>query len=178
MKFVTSEQEIEDIAAGIENLIQSGRYQEDELVIICSEEHMSAVESMVQTNIDVIPVEDLSKQTKHFLFERQVEDDGMDLYEDVIRRGGYVLFKKNSSGHSDLLGEGVSDESKEAFQSHHSNNSHTKDIKERPDKSDMSSPEDVTPPGFGVDFNEPKSDADTHEDVLNPKGPNPDNHRR
>ena len=40
------------------------------------------------------------------------------------------------------------------------------------------SSEGIKAPGFGVNLNKPKSDADTHEDVFNPDDPDPDNVRK
>ncbi|MGO1355639.1 hypothetical protein [Alkalibacterium gilvum] len=60
---------------------------------------------------------------------------------------------------------------KEANQSNKSGEKHTKN------PNSLSS-EGIKAPGFGVNLNKPKSDADTHEDVFNPDDPDPDNVRK
>lgn len=175
MRFLKAQQQIGNMVADVERFIQEENYSKDELVLICTEEHRSNCEAMVEIDVETVSASELDKEDTKPLEKYQLDDKDMDLYNNMIARGGFVLLAKNSStpSHRDerdtTLNRDLTDETKE---------SRTKEIEKNPDKSDMSTAEDVTPPGFGVDFNEPQSDAETHEDVLNPEDPDPDNHRR
>lgn len=175
MKFLKAQQQIGNMVADVERFIQQGNYSKDELVLVCTEDHRSNAESMVEIDVETLNAEDLKKDSAGLLKKFQLEEKDMDVYDSMIARGGFILLAKDAATPSHrtdkdtTLNRDVSDETKKA---------RTKDIKDTSDGSDMSSSEDVTAPGFGVDFNEPKSDAQTHEDVFNPEDPDPDNHRK
>ncbi|MDZ7835362.1 MAG: hypothetical protein U5K84_08490 [Alkalibacterium sp.] len=174
MKFLYAQQQIGNMVAEIERLVQNQTYTKDQLILVCTEDHRADSESMVEITVQTVDPKKSDNIKDHPFADLEIEDDGMNVYEHMVSRGGYILLASDIPA-PDVTEERNADEKSELKED---KSDDTKDIKDRPDKSDMSSPEDVTPPGFGVDFNEPKSDADTHEDVLNPKGPNPDNHRR
>lgn len=175
MKFLKAQQQIGNMVADVERFIQDENYSKDELVLICTEEHRSNCEAMVEIDVETVSVDDLGKKDDHPLERFHLDEENMDTYENMISRGGFILLSKGAAtpSHRDDMNTTLNRD-----QSTESDESHTKKIKDTSDGSDMSSPEDVTPPGFGVDFNEPQSDAETHEDVFNPEDPDPDNHRK
>lgn len=142
MKFITAQQSLEDFATEAENLIQSGAYHANALLVVTLEEHASEIESMVPIEIETVKEEDFKNTNPldgHDLDEKEVS-----LYDDILRRGGYVLFEKDKENK-----EIVKEEDNEA-----------EDI-------------ELHAPGFGVDLEEPDSDESNHEDNFNPENPNP-----
>lgn len=175
MKYLHAEQQIGNMVAEVEKYIQEKSYSKDELVLICTEEHRSNVESMVEIDVETVDPKEVKETDDHLLDKYDLDDANMDVYDDMITRGGFILLAKEAStpSHRDdmntTFNEGQADTD---------DHSHKKEIKDTTEGSDKTSSENVTAPGFGVNFNEPQSDAETHEDVFNPEDPDPDNHRR
>lgn len=148
MKFVTAHQNVEDLVAELENFIQSGAYHANNLVVVTLQEHESELKSMVPTEVETVKESDFDENeplNNHGLDEKSVE-----LYDDVLRNGGYVVLQKdNDYSPSDR------DNSKE-----HSEHTQSDGV-------------DLHAPGFGVDIDDPDSSADNHEDNFNPDNPNP-----
>lgn len=173
MKFIYAQQQIGNMVAEIEKYIQNKTYSKDELVLICTEDHRSNCESMVEIDVETVDPNDLSDENSHPLDKYHLEDDNMDVYDDMISRGGFILLAKEAatpSHRNDMNTTFKEDQPK--------NDDHTTEIKDTSNEPTEDLSEEITAPGFGVDFNEPQSDAETHEDVFNPEDPNPDNNRR
>ncbi|SFB88517.1 hypothetical protein SAMN04488102_101263 [Alkalibacterium subtropicum] len=175
MKFLKAQQQIGNMVSDVERFIQEGTYSKDELVLICTEEHRSNCEAMVEIDVETVNTDNLDTENAHPLGKYHLEEKDLTVYDDMIARGGFILLAKDASAPSHRNNK---NSMLKRNQSEETDDSHTKEIKNTSDGSDMSSPEDVTPPGFGVDFNPAQSDAETHEDVFNPEDPDPDHHRR
>lgn len=146
MKFVVAHQNIEDLVAELEKLIQSGTYPESNLVVVTLEEHADNLKSMVPTDIETVKEKDVKENKPldyHGLDKKAVE-----LYDDMLKNGGYVVFEKN-----------INDTEKE-----YSTPSGSDEI-------------DLHAPGFGVDIDDPNSNDKNHEDNFNPNNPNPEAER-
>jgi len=177
MKFLYAQQQIGNMVAEIEKLVQNHTYTKDQLVLVCTEDRRADSESMVEITVQTVDPKKSDNSKDHPFAVLEIEDDGMNVYEHMVSRGGYILLARDIPA-PDVKEEQNADEKSALKEDTSDDTKDIKDIKDQSEESDMSSPKDVTPPGFGVDFKEPKSDADTHEDALNPKGPNPNNHRR
>lgn len=175
MKFIYAQQQIGNMVAEIEKLIQNKSYSKDELVMICTEEHRSNIESMVEIDIETVSQKDMEDEESHPLEKYHLKEDNMDVYDDMISRGGFILLAKEAATPSHRKDMNTT---QNTARSDEKDTSHTKEITKETGATDKASSEDVTAPGFGVEFNEPQSDAQTHEDVLNPEDPDPDNHRK
>lgn len=141
MKFVTAQQSLEEFATEVENLIQSGAYHANALLVVSLEEHVSELKSMVPIEIESVKEEDF--KNSHPLDGHDLDEKEVSLYDDILRRGGYVLFEKDK-------------EKKEV-------------VKEEDNKEEDIG---LHAPGFGVDLEEPDSDETSHEDNFNPENPN------
>ncbi|GEK88100.1 hypothetical protein SAMN04488100_10165 [Alkalibacterium putridalgicola] len=174
MKFLKAQQQLGHMVSDIERFIQEGHYSKDELVLICTEEERANCEAMVDIVVETVSREKLDKESDHPLEKYHLEEKDMAVHEDTIGRGGFILLAKDASTSPHRNDK---DARLDSDQSGGADDSHTKEIKKTSDESDMSSAEDLTPPGFGVDFNVPQSYAETHEDVFNPEDPDPDHYR-
>ncbi|GAA0474693.1 hypothetical protein IRB23SM22_21950 [Alkalibacterium sp. s-m-22] len=93
MKFVTAQQSLEAFATEVENLIQSGAYHANALLVVSLEEHVSEVKSMVPIEIESVKEEDF--KNSHPLDGHGLDEKEVSLYDDILKRGGYVLFEKD-----------------------------------------------------------------------------------
>lgn len=149
MKFVVAHQNVEDLVAELENLIQSGTYRESNLIVVTLEEHADNLKSMVPTDIETVKEKDFKENKPldyHGLDKKAVE-----LYDDILKNGGYVVFEKNVN---------------DAF----SNNDNEKERYVHSNSDEI----DLHAPGFGVDIDDPNSSDKNHEDNFNPDNPNPE----
>lgn len=149
MKFVTAHQNVEDLVAELENFIQSGAFHANNLVVVTLEEHASDLKSMVPTEIETVKESDFEDNEP--LNNHGLDKSDVDLYDDVLRKGGYVVLQKDNNEHTP---EKVSDD-------------------EQIDKTGSSKDVELHAPGFGVDIEDPDSSAENHEDNFNPDNPNP-----
>lgn len=145
MKFVSAHQSIEEFVSEVENLIQSGAFHANNLLALTREEHASDLKSLVPVEIETISEEVFKDNAP--LNNHGLDDHSVELYDDILRRGGYVLLEKEN---------GKQHESK--------SEERTEDI-------------GLHAPGFGVDPDDPQSDASNHEDNFNPDNPNPTSNR-
>ena len=175
MKFLHAEQQIGNMVAEVEKFIQEKSYSKEELVLVCLPEHRSNCESMVEIDVETVDPQDVKDTDDHLLEKYDLDEADMDVYDNMIIRGGFILLAKKAAqpSHRDEPSTTFS-ESQSATDS----DSHTKEIEQDPGRAKEPSQENITPPGFGVNFNDPQSDSETHEDVFNPEDPDPDNHRR
>ncbi|WP_423189518.1 hypothetical protein ACO1PF_00975 [Alkalibacterium sp. f15] len=149
MKFIVAHQDVTDMAVEMEELLQSGAYKREELVIVCAEERQSAIESMVSVKIDTVNTDEQNDDDQSTMKEHRLEGNNQHLYDGMIHKGGYVLMEDD----------------KEPF---------VEAVKPTTDEQDDGSkPGNMHVPGFGVDLKDPKSDATNHEDNLNPDDSNP-----
>lgn len=142
MKFVTAHQSVEEFVSEMENLIQSGAFHADNLLAITLKEHATELKSLVPVEIETVDEKDFKDSdplNNHGLDEHSVE-----LYDDILRRGGYVLLDKENG---------------------RENKKKATDEKENIE---------LSAPGFGVDLKAPQSDETNHEDNFNPNDPNPE----
>ncbi|MCC5889122.1 MAG: hypothetical protein JJU01_01045 [Alkalibacterium sp.] len=148
MKFVTAHQNVEDLVAELENYIQSGTFHANNLVVVTLESHASDLKSMVPIEVETVKESDFDENkplNHHGLDEKTVE-----LYDDVLRNGGYVVLQKDEK-------HGVTD---------------NRSADSKPN-SEGSNDVELHAPGFGVDIDDPDSSAENHEDNFNPDNPNP-----
>lgn len=174
MKFVHAEQELEMMVAEIEKYIQNKAFTKDELVLVCSESHRSSSKSMVEIAVDTFEPADLKEEDSHPLEKYHIEKSNLKLYDDMVAKGGYVLLAKEDStpAHKEEMKTSLANS-----ESDNADASHKKEIEDATGMEEDYTEDSIKAPGFGVNQNEPRSDAETHEDVFNPEDPNPD-HRR
>ncbi|GEK90943.1 hypothetical protein [Alkalibacterium kapii] len=171
MKILEAKKEAKDMAVVVENYIQKMDYSKDDLLLICSDENKSECEKVRGIENETVNVKELDTDRKETLRKYSLNEADEKRFDDVITQGGFLILLKDSS-HSIFSTEEKSDQSDETDEPH------TKKIKDTSKNSDTLSSEGIKAPGFGVDFNEPQSNADTHEDVFNPDDPDPDNLRK
>ncbi|MCC5894935.1 MAG: hypothetical protein JJU16_05675 [Alkalibacterium sp.] len=145
MKFVTAHQSVEEFVAELENLIQSGAFHANNLLVVTLEEHASDLKSLVPVEIETVNEGDFNEKAP--LNNHGLDDHSIELYDDILRRGGYVLLEKENP---------------------------QKDLAESHSKKDEV---ELHAPGFGVDPDKPKSDDESHGDHLNPENTNPTSNR-
>lgn len=91
MKFISAHHTIEEFVSELESLIQNGTYRADNLLIVTLEEHASDLKSLVAVEIETVS-EDALKDDKP-LNKHGLDDQSVELYDDILRRGGYVLLE-------------------------------------------------------------------------------------
>lgn len=101
-------QSFEETATGIENLLREG-YSSIDLTVVTIKDNKEAVESLINTDIDLIPTEESKNvwdKVKDAFTEENAEENplekyGLDQetagkYNDVIRNGGYVVLSEET----------------------------------------------------------------------------------
>ncbi|MFO8069813.1 MAG: hypothetical protein R6U02_07590 [Alkalibacterium sp.] len=142
MKFIVAHQEVNDMVVAIEELLQSGAYKRENLVIVCGEDRQSDIKSMVSVKIDTVNAAEFADSKQSTMRNHLLEGKNRHLYDEMISNGGYVLLEDDTVSSVETV----------------------KPVTNETD--DHSKLENMHAPGFGVDFKEPKSDATNHEDNL------------
>lgn len=158
MKLLSTFQIAEDVASKIEQVTRDKNIPEDKLTIVTKEEQKETVENLVNVNVDGLSKEDIRYGTSTDKYKLDESDDT--LFMDTIKRGGFVILQEmpKSRANEDEL-------------NHHKDKEPAREDKSEKGDFESALDDHLSAPGFGVDFKEPGTNAQTHEDNFNP-----DNH--
>lgn len=153
MKLLSTFQIAEDVASKIEQVTRDKNIPEDKLTVVTKEDQKETIENLVSVNVDGLSKEDIRYGNSTDKYKLDESDET--LFMDTIKRGGFVILQEMPKSRTN-------DEELD----HH---------KEPPredqgEKGDFEEAIDnhISAPGFGVDFKEPGTDSETHEDNFNP----------
>lgn len=153
MKLLSTFQIAEDVASKIEQVTRDKNIPEDKLTVVTKEDQKETIENLVKVNVDGLSKEDIRYGTSTDKYKLDESDET--LFMDTIKRGGFVILQEMPKPRTN-------DEEL---------NHHKEPPREDQDeKGDFEEAIDnhISAPGFGVDFKEPGTDAETHEDNFNP----------
>ncbi|MDN6194705.1 MAG: hypothetical protein L0I88_06705 [Alkalibacterium sp.] len=160
MKVLEANKQTSNLVMTIEKAVQQAQYSVDKLLLVCTEENKKEYEKIPDISSETMNIKDLKSGKTDALKKYNLEEYDQKKFNEAMINNGYVLLVK------------------EANQSNKSGEKHTKNVENTSKNPNSLSSEGIKAPGFGVNLNKPKSDADTHEDVFNPDDPDPDNVRK
>lgn len=155
MKLLSMFQLEEDVTSNIEQATKEKHIPENKLTIVTKEEQRDSIAALI--NLQVDGVSKLELRDNDIAEKYKLSEKDTELFMDKLKRGGYVM-----------LQEMPKRSTKQKL-----NDQKTPSRKDEKEKGDFESSLDdhLSAPGFGVDFKDPGTDAQTHEDNFNP-----DNH--
>lgn len=155
MKLLSMFQLEEEVTSNIEQATKEKHIPENKLTIVTKEEQRDSIAALI--NLQVDGVSKLELRDNDIAEKYKLSEKDTELFMDKLKRGGYVMLQEMPK-HS----------TKQKL-----NDQKTPSREDEKEKGDFESSLDdhLSAPGFGVDFKDPGTDAQTHEDNFNP-----DNH--
>lgn len=156
MKLLSTFQIEEDVISKIEQAIKEKQIPENKLTIVTKEEQKESIASLVNVKVDT--VSKLELRDNDITENYKLSENDTKLFMDTLKRGGYVVLQEMPE--KNIANQNMHDQKEPARE-------------DESEKGDFESSLDdhLSAPGFGVDFKEPGTNAQTHEDNFNP-----DNH--
>lgn len=155
MKLLSMFQLEEDVTSNIEQATKEKHIPENKLTIVTKEEQRDSIAALI--NLQVDGVSKLELRDNDIAEKYKLSEKDTELFMDKLKRGEYVMLQEMPK-HSTK--QKLNDQK----------NPSREDEKEKGDF-ESSLDDHLSAPGFGVDFKDPGTDAQTHEDNFNP-----DNH--
>ncbi|MFL2070731.1 hypothetical protein ACEN32_00320 [Marinilactibacillus psychrotolerans] len=155
MKLLSMFQLEEEVTSNIEQATKEKHIPENKLTIVTKEEQRDSITALI--NLQVDGVSKLELRDNDIAEKYKLSEKDTELFMDKLKRGGYVMLQ----------------EMPKHITKQKLNDQKTPSREDEKEKGDFESSLDdhLSAPGFGVDFKDPGTDAQTHEDNFNP-----DNH--
>ncbi|GEQ34121.1 hypothetical protein [Marinilactibacillus psychrotolerans] len=155
MKLLSMFQLEEEVTSNIEQATKEKHIPENKLTIVTKEEQRDSIAALI--NLQVDGVSKLELRDNDIAEKYKLSEKDTELFMDKLKRGGYVMLQ----------------EMPKHITKQKLNDQKTPSREDEKEKGDFESSLDdhLSAPGFGVDFKDPGTDAQTHEDNFNP-----DNH--
>ncbi|WP_208558771.1 hypothetical protein [Marinilactibacillus kalidii] len=151
MKLISTFQLVDDVSAKINDLTIENQMVKKHLTVFTKEEQVESLHEAVDVKVEAIDKNETSATSAGDAYK--LNDSDATLFADTIQRGGYVILQDETVNKEKTL-----DNQKEPAR------------EDEDEKGDFEKAMDdhLSAPGFGVDFKEPGTDAETHEDNFNP----------
>ncbi|API89308.1 hypothetical protein BKP56_08610 [Marinilactibacillus sp. 15R] len=155
MKLLSMFQLEEEVTSNIEQATKEKHIPENKLTIVTKEEQRDSIAALI--NLQVDGVSKLELRDNDIAEKYKLSEKDTELFMDKLKRGGYVMLQ----------------EMPKHITKQKLNDQKTPSREDEKEKGDFESSLDdhLSAPGFGVDFKDPGTDDQTHEDNFNP-----DNH--
>ncbi|EXJ24181.1 hypothetical protein ADIAL_0312 [Alkalibacterium sp. AK22] len=93
MKLVLAHQNLEELSAKVEEMVQNNEGYRKDLMIVCLKEHASEVRTL--TGIKVDPLDESELSEENALDEYGLHTSSKSMYADILLRGGFLLLSRN-----------------------------------------------------------------------------------
>ncbi|MEC6747458.1 hypothetical protein VXN63_02820 [Marinilactibacillus sp. XAAS-LB27] len=154
MKIISTFQLEEDVSKKINDLEIENQLIKKHLTVYTKEEQVQSLSEELEVKVEGIDENEVSVANASDAYE--LNDSDATLFADTIQRGGYVILQ---------------DDSNKKTKSHNDKKEPAREDEDEKGDFEKAIDDHLSAPGFGVDFKEPGTDAETHEDNFNP-----DNH--